>query len=298
MSVLFLAAIGSLYAIEYNVVTTYSANGTDLVDDTTAFQSAITAASNNGGVVVIPAGTYYISASLTNASTSKKAFSIRGEGNMTTKIIATTNNWLNLISLDFPDDSGNLTITDVTLSANVEGYSGTAVQISYPHYPYPRSRPPHMNPGLLATRVHVTTDAAGAYWAAGIQLTDAWNCRITDCTFSNKEGDRIGNAIWLRSSGTSDPVQEPALTNSGSNNVISNCCMNYWACGVYFSEFNEGLFIDQATMVDVNCGVASGNSGGVCISIKNSHIDARGSNARGIAFNGKGWFCTIQGILS
>jgi hypothetical protein len=69
----------TIYYTEPKDVTAFGAVGTDLLDDTAAFQAAIDAVDDGGGVVRVPAGDYYLSGLHLDGAADSKVI-LRGDG--------------------------------------------------------------------------------------------------------------------------------------------------------------------------------------------------------------------------
>jgi hypothetical protein len=86
-------------------VTSYGANGNDTLDDTAAINKALAAAQPNTAVI-IPAGTYYLSGTITIG---KNNIALRGEGYQKTKLIFTvTSNYYQLFQFNSNADCEGL----------------------------------------------------------------------------------------------------------------------------------------------------------------------------------------------
>jgi hypothetical protein len=110
----------------------------------------------------------------------------------------------------------------------------------------------HSEPSVVIRNVSICSDDANR-WSNGIDLTSAWNIRLTDCFIS---GGSFGGA-WSNLTG-----HGIALHRSCVNSHIVNCHCNFWATAFHYdtgtgpNDHNtEGLFFSNCSFVAVLKGV-------------------------------------------
>jgi hypothetical protein len=223
-------------AATYNVTSSpYNANGADGADDTSAFQSALTAAAANRGTLYIPAGTYYISSQLTNPS--QKGLTIRGDGDSSVVVLTSGTNLLNL---SMSSVSEHVAVRSIKFSTSSSS-ALAAVRIGYP------ATNSHRDPALMAKNLTIATTGSGS-WDYGVHLSNAWNSLIRESSFTNTASTPYqGTAIF---------IDQTSINSLFISNVLSQ-----WSVGIDVNCFQEGVIVDGGTIGPVNIGILKSDAG-------------------------------------
>ncbi|MCH6258065.1 glycoside hydrolase family 55 protein [Puniceicoccaceae bacterium K14] len=276
-SILICLSISS-FGATYDAVVDFGANPSDNGgNDTTYLQNAInTVCAQGGGTLYIPEGVYEVT-KLVLPSSGNQDITIKGDGDSASIIRARDSQ--NVIDFDFNSIDDNLIIEDITIQSRSSGNSGIAIDVSYPLYTS-TTNSNHEHFGFVANRVHIDSRynfASGTgYFTAGIKVSNAWNTRITNCIISG----------WKRTQANTRGIY---FADSCINSLVQGCSINFVERGLDFEVSSsgnlqhEGIKVDNCEIVDVKYGlkVDSSTAGNVAfwITLTNSHVDARGSNA-------------------
>jgi hypothetical protein len=129
------------------------------------------------------------------------------------------------------------------------GVAGTAIKVSFG---FPLVTNDHFEPSLVIRNVEIRSNDASR-WSNGIDITSAWNVRLTDCFVS---GGSFGG-VWSNLTG-----RGIALHRSCVNSHFVNCHCNFWATAFHYDtgggagdHNTEGLFFSNCSFVAVLKGV-------------------------------------------
>ena len=230
----------------------YHAKGNGSTDDTAALQSALNDAQAVDGCVYFPAGVYLITQPLSFRppdSPGRRNIALRGDGPNVSVIKA--GNGVDGLDFVFAQNGGaqpwGVAIMDLGFRSS--GVAGTAIRVSYGS---PAFTNEHRGPSVIIRNVSICSDETN-WWSNGIDLTSAWNVRLTDCFIS---GGSFGGA-WRKLSG-----RGIALHRSCVNAHFFNCHCNFWATAFHYDtgtephdHNTEGLFFSNCSFVAVLKGV-------------------------------------------
>lgn len=230
----------------------YGAVGDGSTDDYAAIQAAFNDAQAVNGCVYFPAGEYLIRTALSfqgAASPGRRSIALKGDGPNVSVLKAAAG----VDGLDFVfAQSGALQpwgAVIMDLGFRTAGAAGTAIRISYGA---PLVTNDHFEPSVVIRNVEIRSDDTHR-WSNGIDLTSAWNVRLTDCFIS---GGSFGGA-WRSLTG-----RGIALHRSCVNAHFVNCHCNFWATGFHYDtgtgpgdHNTEGLFFSNCSFVGVRKGV-------------------------------------------
>jgi hypothetical protein len=228
----------------------YHAKGDGTSDDTAALQSALNDAQAVNGCVYFPAGVYLVTQSLSFRpphTPGRRNLALRGDGPNVSVIKATQDG----LDFGFAQSGGSQPwgVTIMDLGFRAAGVAGTAIRVTYGS---PAFTNEHNGPSVVIRNVSICSDGANR-WSNGIDLTSAWNARLTDCFIS---GGSFGGA-WKNLTG-----HGIALHRSCVNSHFVNCHCNFWATAFHYdtgtgpNDHNtEGLFFSNCSFVAVLKGV-------------------------------------------
>ncbi|MFA7369506.1 MAG: glycosyl hydrolase family 28-related protein, partial [Kiritimatiellales bacterium] len=131
---LFFFAVNLCSAMIHVNAVDYGVNGSDGLDDSPAFQSAINALFKEtlkGGYLYIPNGTYDFNSLVSKYVTGGYGWTITIQGQSRTGVVLRCNNTNGVFRFTYQGRAENLTLRDVTFKANVAG-AGTAFESSAP----------------------------------------------------------------------------------------------------------------------------------------------------------------------
>jgi len=234
------------YAATLNV-TAYGANGGDALDDRTAIQNAINAASA-GDTVYFPAGTYYIGSALTP----KSGIKLNGASQSTAIIKFNGSAASSMIYMPMSSNISNVEISNLTIDGNndpeasygIEAHNGTG---HYFHH-------------LTFKDFTGTTSLYGPFgiWLEGESGNDAslkgvTNSVISDSTFTNIGTSREwGSGIRMGWGSKGNQILRNTIANTGrggifahdgsTDSVIRNNTVS--GSGMSTSPVGEGLGIE------------------------------------------------------
>ena len=230
----------------------YNATGDGSTNDYAAVQAAINDAEAASGCVYFPAGVYLIQTTLSfqgPGSPGQRSISFKGDGPNVSIIKA--GNGAGGLELVFAQ-SGYLQswgVIIMDLGFRTSGVAGTAIRV---RYGFPSVTNDHFEPSVLIRNIEIRSDDANR-WSNGVDITSAWNVRMSDCFISG--GSFGGNWSSLTGKGI-------ALHRSCVNSHFVNCQCNFWATGFHYdtgggvNDHNtEGLFFSNCSFVAVLKGV-------------------------------------------
>ncbi len=224
----------------------YGAWGNGMKDDTAALQLALGLAVSASGCLYIPAGTYKLTRPLTLNNCAKR-IAIRGDGENVS--VLEVHGGGGALDFTFAQNGARqpwgLNLQNVGFHA--VGVAGTAIRISYGN---PDTTIDHRQPSTVIRNVSVVSDDVGQ-WTNGIDITAAWNCKLTDVYVSG--GDPVA-MNWNTLSGHGIQMNRMCI-----NSHLSNVQCNNWAVGFYYNAAGgrntEGLFFTNCSFVAVKRGV-------------------------------------------
>jgi hypothetical protein len=230
----------------------YHAAGDGSANDTAALQTALNDAQAVNGCVYFPAGVYLITQPLSFRppdSPGRRNLSLKGDGPNISVIKASDG--IDGLDFVFAQNGGaqpwGVAIMD--LGFQTDGVAGTAIRVNYGT---PAFTNDHSAPSVTIRNVSICSNEANG-WSNGIDITSAWNVRLTDCFIS---GRSFGGA-WGKLSG-----RGIALHRSCVNSQFVNCHCNFWATAFHYdtgtgaSDHNtEGLLFSNCSFVAVLKGV-------------------------------------------
>jgi plastocyanin len=184
-------------------VTAYGADGSDALDDTTAIQDAIDAASA-GDTVYIPAGTYYVSGQLDM----KSDLVLKGAGRDSTGLIYTGTTDSVFIMLD---DIDNAEISDMTLDGNLNSALNIAIRGDQGggHYVH------HMRIKDMVSNP--------AFGSIAIYFTNSPDPVVTDNILTNiGVDDTYGGGIRIAWNSDRGIVLRNTITDTGRGGIFGN----------------------------------------------------------------------------
>ena len=230
----------------------YHAVGNGQADDFAALQTALNDAQAVDGCIYFPAGVYLISAALSFRppnTPGRRNISLRGDGPNVSVIKAGPG--VDGLDFVFAQSGGGQPwgVTIMDLGFRTGGAAGTAIKVSYGA---PSVTSDHVEPSVVIRNVSICSEGDNR-WSNGVDITSAWNVRMTDCFIS---GGSFGGS-WHNLSG-----RGIALHRSCVNSHFVNCQCNFWATGFHYdtgtgpNDHNtEGLFFSNCSFVAVLKGV-------------------------------------------
>lgn len=262
-------------------VKSFGAVGDGSTDDTTAILAARNAlVSANGGVLYFPPGIYIVSQSVTIDMTGQKAVRIKGEGTDVSEVrfgdtdglhvtAGAGNYWLRAGGQQF----SSFHVTDITISTT--STSNTRHALWYDGGSLAGRPMPSPTVSRVAFRGATTMEQG---WLTGLVFQDAAATHVTDCEFIvcgvGKYQGR-GIVYWTTQ-------EEKAATD----HTISGCNFVYGHAAIVATQYCEGIYIVNCSMVGLKYGVFwdCGSGSESLLAVTNCHINAtvRGIFTRGV----------------
>lgn len=231
--------------------------GDGATDITTELETALRATAAGGGCLHIPPGDWLVTRDLVLDGLTAP-IAIRGAGAGVSRLVfaGCSGPQFNFVQSGYQQPAG-LDLCDLGLVAR--GVAGTALSVNYGT---PQVTNDHYRPSITMDRCRVESSDSG-WWAAGLDLADAWNVSLSNLHLSG--GAQGGN--WNALTGAALKLRRMCV-----NTHLSNVRGAFWHTGLEchadgvdnpHAHNPEGIFASNCSFVAVQKGVSiRGNPAG------------------------------------
>lgn len=245
-------------------VRAFGAVGDGSTDDTSAVNSAISAAITAGrGVVYFPAGKYRLTSQIAVdiSAAGNPAIAIRGDGEEITDLYWTSASGGFLVTLGtasgWEGDKGSFVISDLSMTTTQTGGGGSAIRFN-------GTGASGLAPLKIIQNVAMSGEDTTKYWTRGIHSNDAGAINCVNVRYQGKSSttpNNLGVGFYVEGS------------NNPTDFQFVNCF--FWLCekGWEITGTAEGVYITNSTSIDVQTGVRWNTAAEEpLLALSNSHI--------------------------
>lgn len=239
----------------------FGAIGDGVTDDSSAIQSAVTAAGQSKKVY-IPSGKYYCASSIT----SNLATSFSGDGISETILLFNGNGFIITPS----NDDGSVEINNIAFHKKIGAVSGTAIKYDGSNQIVSGNIQNRSNPRFYFNNISIKGDgdSTNSGWLNGIVIQSGIHGICDGIHF-----DGLATSL-------SNPLSSKAISFEGSGNGAEFIVNNSWVLGcdkAIYADKQEGVFVSMCNFIVVNYGIYIENSDALenpQLNATNCHINA------------------------